>query len=196
MAWAVINATVYVLTPSQWGVTTRPTCHIWLLAFNPLSRFRNSGAAQFWHSWGAPVNVTDGQVCTVRMGPPGSKRSPWRWEATTFYVGLGKTLKSRLQFVQKAAAGLLTRTWKHDHVLPVLTSSHWLPVKYSVSVKILLLTSKCFYGLTQSYNFTILFLKSTDRQLLVTQTSWLACTGDQAFFSDPQNSLESSSSSH
>ncbi|KAF7662572.1 hypothetical protein LDENG_00232880, partial [Lucifuga dentata] len=34
-----------------------------------------------------------------------------------------------LQLVQNAAARLLTKTRKYDHITPVLASLHWLPVQ-------------------------------------------------------------------
>ena len=44
--------------------------------------------------------------------------------------------------VQNAAASVLTRIRKRDHISPVLASLHWLPVKSRIEFKILLLTFK------------------------------------------------------
>uniref|UniRef100_A0A665ULH4 Reverse transcriptase domain-containing protein n=1 Tax=Echeneis naucrates TaxID=173247 RepID=A0A665ULH4_ECHNA len=52
-----------------------------------------------------------------------------------------KSLKG-LQLIQNAAARILTGTRKRDHISPVLAALHWLPVKYRVEFKILLLTYK------------------------------------------------------
>ena len=52
-----------------------------------------------------------------------------------------KSLKT-LQLVQNAAACVLTRTKKREHITPVLASLHWLPVKSRIEFKILLLTFK------------------------------------------------------
>ncbi len=35
---------------------------------------------------------------------------------------------NKLQMVQNAAARVLTRTMKYDHISPVLSTLHWLPI--------------------------------------------------------------------
>ena len=62
----------------------------------------------------------------------------------------GKYLKS-LQLVQNAAARVLTGTRKRDHITPSLASLHWLPVKYRIEFKILLLTYKALNGQAPQY---------------------------------------------
>ncbi len=69
----------------------------------------------------------------------------------SLYFGIGKTALSRLQRVQDAAARLLTRTKKWDHITPVLCSLHWLPVHCPVNFKILLLVFKSLHGLNPTY---------------------------------------------
>jgi len=39
-------------------------------------------------------------------------------------------LINKLQLVQNAAAPVLTRTRKIDHISPVLSTPHWLPIKH------------------------------------------------------------------
>ena len=48
---------------------------------------------------------------------------------------------------KKSAARLVTRTLSHDHITQVLCNLHWLPVKYRIIYKILLMTYKCLRGL-------------------------------------------------
>ncbi len=55
---------------------------------------------------------------------------------------------NKLQIVQNAAARVLTRSRKYDHITPILQSLHWLPIKFRISYKILLLTYKALNGLT------------------------------------------------
>lgn len=62
----------------------------------------------------------------------------------------GKLLH-KLQLVQNAAARVLTRTRKFDHISPILSSLHWLPVKFRIDYKILLLTYKSLNGLAPHY---------------------------------------------
>ncbi len=50
---------------------------------------------------------------------------------------------NKLQIVQNAAARVLTRSRKYDHITPMLQSLHWLPIKFRISYKILLLAYKC-----------------------------------------------------
>ena len=57
----------------------------------------------------------------------------------------------RLQRVQNNAARLITRTSKHNHITPVLTELHWLPVESRIAFKMLVMTSKCMNGLAPSY---------------------------------------------
>ena len=56
-----------------------------------------------------------------------------------------------LQFVQNAAARVLTRTKIRDHISPVLASQHWLPVKSRIEFKILLLTFKALNSMAPLY---------------------------------------------
>ena len=53
--------------------------------------------------------------------------------------------------IQNSAARLVTRTRFHDHITPVLQKLHWLPVRYRIMYKILILTYKCIHGLAPLY---------------------------------------------
>ncbi len=54
---------------------------------------------------------------------------------------------NKLQVVQNAAARVLTRSRKYDHITPILQSLHWLPIKFCISYNILLLTYKALKGI-------------------------------------------------
>ena len=60
----------------------------------------------------------------------------------TLLSGCSSKSLNKLQLVQNAAARVLTRTRKFDHISPVLSNLHWLPVKFRIEYKILLLTYK------------------------------------------------------
>ena len=60
--------------------------------------------------------------------------------------GLPKYLLQKLQYVQNAAARLITGIRKHDHITPILMDLHWLPVNERIQLKILLLTFKSLNG--------------------------------------------------
>lgn len=66
-------------------------------------------------------------------------------------AGCPKTTIKGLQLVQNAAARLLTRTNRREHITPVLKSLHWLPVEFRIKFKILLLTYKATNGLAPIY---------------------------------------------
>ena len=61
--------------------------------------------------------------------------------------GVSKGLLAKLQSVQNAAARLITRTRKFEHITLVLRDLHWLPVKQRVAFKVATLVYKCLHGL-------------------------------------------------
>ncbi len=65
--------------------------------------------------------------------------------------GCSARLINKLQMVQNAAARVLTRTRKYDHISPVLSTLHWLPTKQYIDFKILLITYKALNGLAPQY---------------------------------------------
>ncbi|XDV28169.1 hypothetical protein PO909_031524, partial [Leuciscus waleckii] len=65
--------------------------------------------------------------------------------------GCPARLINKLQLVQNAAARVLTRTRKYDHISPVLSTLHRLPIKHCINVKILLITYKALNGLAPQY---------------------------------------------
>ncbi len=106
----------------------------------------------------------------------------------SLYFGIGQTALSRLQRVQNAAARLLTSTKKRDHITLVLRSLHWLPVRYRVNFKILLLVFKSLNGLAPAYlsdllteHQPLLSLRSSNQRLLCIPKLKLKCRGDRAF---------------
>ena len=61
-----------------------------------------------------------------------------------------KTIK-KLQRVQHAAAKIVFKARKYDHVTPLLKQLHWLPVKVRSSFKLLMLTYKALHGKAPDY---------------------------------------------
>ncbi len=64
--------------------------------------------------------------------------------------GCSARLINKLQIVQNAASRVL-RTRKYDHITPVMSTLHWLPIKHRIDFKILLITYKALYGLAPQY---------------------------------------------
>ncbi len=54
--------------------------------------------------------------------------------------GCSARLINKLQMIQNRAARVLSRTKKYDHISPVMSTLHWLPIKYRIDFKILLTT--------------------------------------------------------
>ena len=90
--------------------------------------------------------------------------------------------------IQNAAARVLTRTRRRDHITPVLASLHWLPVKSRIEFKILLLTYKALNGQAPSYLKELLVpyyptrtLRSQNAGLLVVPRVSKSRMGGRAF---------------
>ncbi len=79
--------------------------------------------------------------------------------------GCSSRLINKLQMVQNAAARVLTRTRKYDHISPVLSTLHWLPTKHRIGFKILLITYKAMNGLAPQYLSELLSHYSPSRPL-------------------------------
>ena len=60
---------------------------------------------------------------------------------------LPNTKLAKLQRVQKAAARSVTTTRKYDQITSILCEFHWLPVKFRIHFKIVLLNFKALYGM-------------------------------------------------
>ena len=65
--------------------------------------------------------------------------------------GCPSSCLKNVQLIQNAAARVLTRTSRRDHITPILASLHWLPVKSRIEFKILLLTNKAVNNQAPSY---------------------------------------------
>ncbi len=78
---------------------------------------------------------------------------------------------NKLQVVQNAAARVLTRSRKYDHITPILRSLHWLPIKFRISYKILLFAYKALNGLAPVYLTSLLPCYNPTRSLR-TQKLW------------------------
>ena len=75
------------------------------------------------------------------------------------YNGLPAYQLNKLQRVQNAAARLIFLESKYCHVRPLLYNLHWLPVKFRIEFKILLLTYKAINVLTPFYLHELISLK-------------------------------------
>jgi len=95
---------------------------------------------------------------------------------------------NKLQLVQNAAARVLTRSRKYDHITPILSSLHWLPIKFRIDYKVLLMTYKALNGLAPVYLTDLLSpynpsrsLRSQSSGLLVVPRIAKSSKGGRAF---------------
>ena len=77
--------------------------------------------------------------------------------------GITKYNLEKLQKVQNAAARVVSGKRKHDHISSTLFSLHWLPVKYRIEFKLLLLTYKALHGMAPDYIKDLLTLHVNTR---------------------------------
>ncbi|XP_068573506.1 uncharacterized protein, partial [Cebidichthys violaceus] len=90
------------------------------------------------------------------------------------FTGLCKKSTRKLQLIQNAAARVLTKTKKVDHITPVLRSLHWLPVQQRIDFKILLLVYKALNGLGPKYISNLLLPYEPSRPLRSSGTGLLS----------------------
>ncbi len=94
---------------------------------------------------------------------------------------------NKLQIVNNAAR-VLTRSRKYYHITPILQSLHWLPIKFCISYKILLLAYKALNDLAHAYLTSLLSrynptrsLRSQNSGLLVVPIIATSTKGGRAF---------------
>ena len=72
---------------------------------------------------------------------------------------------NKLQRLQNTAARLLKAAKKNDRIMPILEELHWLPIRYRIQFKILLLVHKCLHGLAPQYLIELIKLRCPSRTL-------------------------------
>ena len=103
-------------------------------------------------------------------------------------IGSPTYLTNKLQSVQNAAAKCIYGIGRREHVTPPLRELHWLPVKYRIEFKILLLVYKSLHNKGPEYLKQLLevyapprLLRSSASHLLVVPRTKLKTYGDRAF---------------
>ncbi len=84
---------------------------------------------------------------------------------SSLYCGISKSQIARLQLVQNAAARLLLKCRKHEHITLVLRSLHWMPVCQRIDFKILLFVYKSLHNFAPVYLYELLHLYTLSRSL-------------------------------
>ena len=105
-------------------------------------------------------------------------------------AGAPKYQVKKLQTVQNAAARVVTKTGKYDHITAKLKELKWLPVTHRIKFKINLLTWKAIKGTSPEYIAGMITkkdfgreLRFRDTNLLYVPKSNLKSMGDKAFSS-------------
>ncbi len=106
----------------------------------------------------------------------------------SLFTCLKKSAIDQLQSIKNAAARLLTRSGRMTHITPILHSLHWLPVKFRIHFKIIVVTYKSLHGQAPVYILELLHpyvttrsRRSSDQELLVVPCARLKTKGDCAF---------------
>ena len=103
--------------------------------------------------------------------------------------GLPDTLLKRLQQVQNAAARMLTKTPKREHITPILHELHWLPVSHRIIFKVIMIVFKAIHGLAPPYIEELVqqkplserSMRSDNQCLLLTSKARTVTYGDRNF---------------
>jgi len=74
----------------------------------------------------------------------------------------------KLKRLQNAAVRLISNVPRYSHITPMLCSLHWLPVKFRIDFRILLLTCKAIYGHAPGYLTDLIAIKEQPRYPLRT----------------------------
>ena len=105
--------------------------------------------------------------------------------------GLPDCLLNKLQRVQNACARLILKEQKFCHITPLIFKLHWLPIRYRIEFKILLITFKILNFLAPSYLSSLISLRPPSKynlrnssdKLLLSHPSFKskATLGDRSF---------------
>ena len=88
--------------------------------------------------------------------------------------GINGRLVNKLQMTHNSAARLIMRQRCRDHITPVLIALHWLPIRFRVMYKLLLLTFLAIHNLAPAYITDLTSVYEPGRQLRSASRALLA----------------------
>ena len=104
------------------------------------------------------------------------------------YINLPESHIDPLEKVLREAARLVTLIPRRESITPAMCSLHWLPVKFRIKYKVLLLVYKALNGLAPPYMCDMLkpyqpsrTLRSSEKNLLVEPRFKLKSSGFRSF---------------
>ena len=89
--------------------------------------------------------------------------------------GSSQCLLDKLHHVQNAAARLITKSKKFDHITPLLIQLHWMPVKFRIEYKILPLVFKILKKWQPIYIADLLSIYKPSRSLRSSNDPLVLC---------------------
>lgn len=103
--------------------------------------------------------------------------------------GLPDCQLNKLQRVLNVSARLIYKLPRFCHITPILCDLHWLPIRYRINFKIILLTFKAIHGLAPKYISDLVVIKSSTYNLRSADSLFLSVPhintkktlGDRAF---------------
>ncbi len=102
----------------------------------------------------------------------------------SLYTKINQSFLSCLQLVQNAAARFLTSAKKREHITSILSTLHWLPVRFGIDFKVALFVYKALKGLAPPYIIELLSpyvtsgpLRSSNQSLLAVSRANLKLRG-------------------
>ena len=100
--------------------------------------------------------------------------------------GLPERELTKVQRVQNAAARLVLKIRRREHITSALYQLHWLPIKQRAVFKILLLTYKAIHGMSPAYISELIQLYSPPRTLRSSSCSQLSKSANSStkFYGD------------
>lgn len=108
--------------------------------------------------------------------------------ANGLLYGINKDLLNKLQLVQNMAAKLCLNRRKYDSSTDALMTLHWLPIRFRIKYKIVLIVFKCMHDMAPDYLKTMFEfshndnrgLRSNDKLLLRVPKTRCVTFGDRA----------------
>ena len=89
--------------------------------------------------------------------------------------GLTRSRVSKIQSIQNAAARVLRRIGKREHITPILHDLHWLPVEARCKFKLIMLGHKCIHGTAPKYLSDIVVIRQPLSSLRSAEDPQLLC---------------------
>ena len=102
---------------------------------------RNVCKASYYHIrglWHIRAALSKDTACVVASAIVGSRLD----YCNALLVGISEANLDKLQCVQNPLARIVTGTCRRDHISPVLTDLHWLPIRARITYKIAMLVFK------------------------------------------------------